>query len=187
MLSVAQQSGPPRTSLTATKRTKKKLKLRRTKQCTPTSWMECECDFHALYVARMTAPPPWWSKNTSLSAKQHVSTRLTELVSRATWHFINGRRNRSHPSRQKHHPTAHTYGQREPSLSLFSLTRGTKFNETLEWETRERKGLVQLLLTQVTSSRISLCLSCFVTLFIKTTASFFFFFWFDLCTVSVNC
>ncbi|WJX29306.1 hypothetical protein P8452_17962 [Trifolium repens] len=49
--------------------------------------------------------------------------------------------------RQKHRPTAHTYDHHF-SLSLspqFSLTRGKKFNGILERETRERKGLVQLL------------------------------------------
>jgi hypothetical protein len=96
-----------------------------------------------------------WQRPHSLVVDQnYISFREAARVdasswagSHATWRFPIGWRPRYHPSRQKHRPTAHTY-EHHFSLSLspqFSLTRGKKFNGILERETRERKGLVQLL------------------------------------------
>lgn len=70
-----------------------------------------------------------WEHHTALQ-KQHVSTRQTELVKRATWYPPIGRRHRFHPSRRNHHPTTHilllagfTLSILSHSLSLLSLTQ----------------------------------------------------------------
>lgn len=85
--------------------------------------------------------PP--SKSSSLSAKQHVSTRHTELVPRTTWHFPSGWRHRSHPSRQNHPPTTHIIilllaGFTLPifSLSLLSFSQSGPNGTFLERKTK---------------------------------------------------